>query len=83
MSLAFLPKLAAAAAGFAAVASVPGAAGLADLAGLAAVLQRGAGMSPLQAVVLQELGLEHRQILLTAPDFRSQQHDISPVPCFL
>lgn len=81
VSLALLPGLAAAAAaGFAAVASVPGAAGL---AGLAAVLQRGAGVSPLQAVVIQELGLEHRQVLLATADFSSQQHDVSSVPCFL
>lgn len=84
VSLAFLSGLAVAAgAGFAAVASVPGAAGLADLTGLAAVLQRGAGVSPLQPVVLQELGLEHGQVLLAAPDFSSQQHDVSRVPCFL
>lgn len=54
VSLAFLSKLVAAAAGFAAVASFPGA------AGLAAVLQRGAGVSPLQTVFFQELQLEHR-----------------------
>lgn len=83
MSLAFLSNLAAAAAGFAAVATVPGAAGLADLTGLAAVLQRGAGVSPLQPVVLQELGLEDRQVILSAPDLSSQQHDISRIPCFL
>lgn len=83
MSLAFLPVLAAAAAGLAAVASVPGAAGLAHLAGLAAVLQGGAGVSPLQPAVLQELGLKRSQVLLATPDFGSQQHDISPVPCFL
>lgn len=83
VSLALLSRLAAAAAGFAAVAPVPGAAGLAHLAGLAAVLQRGAGVSPLQPVVLQELGLEHGQVLLAAADFSSQQHDIGPVPRFL
>lgn len=83
VSLAFLSILAAAAAGFAAVAPVPGAAGLAHLADLAAVLQGGAGVSPLQPVVLQELGLERSQVLLAAPDFSSQQHDVSPVPCFL
>lgn len=84
VSLAFLSRLAAAAgAGFAAVASVPGAAGLADLAGLAAVLQRGAGVSPLQPVVLQELRLKHRQVFLAATDFSSQQHDVGPVPRFL
>lgn len=74
---------AAAAAGLAASAPVPGAAGLADLAGLAAVLQRGAGLGPLQPVVLQQLGLEHRQVLLAAPDLSSQQHDVRPVPGFL
>lgn len=82
VSLAFLPQLAAAAAGFAAVASVPGA-GLTDLAGLAAVLQRGAGVSPLQPVILQQLGLKHRQILLAAPYFSPQQHGVSAVPRFL
>lgn len=52
VSLAFVAVLAAADAGLAAVAAVPGAAGL---AGLAAVLQSGAGVGPLQPVVLQEL----------------------------
>lgn len=80
VSLAFLPLLAAAAAGFAAVAAVPGAAGQ---AGLAAVLQRGAGVSPLQPVVLQKLRLEYRQVFLAASDFSSQQHDVGPVPRFL
>ncbi len=80
VSLAFLPRLAAAAASFAAVASVPGAAGQ---AGLAAVLQCGAGVSPLQPVVIQQLGLEHRQVLFATADFSSQQHDVSPIPCFL
>lgn len=83
VSLTFLSRFAAAGAGFAAVSSVSGAAGLTDLAGLAAVLQRGAGVSPLQPVVLQQLGLEHRKVLLTAPDFSPQQHGISPVPRFL
>lgn len=77
VSLAFLPLLAAAAAGFAAVAAVPGA------AGQAAVLQRGAGVSPLQPVVLQKLRLEYRQVFLAASDFSSQQHDVGPVPRFL
>lgn len=77
VSLAFLSRFAAAATGFAAVASVPGA------AGHAAVLQRGAGVSPLQAVVLQEQRLKHRQVLLTTPDLGPQQHDVSPIPCFL
>lgn len=80
VSLAFLPLLAAAAAGFAAVAAVPGAAGQ---TGLAAVLQRGAGVSPLQPVVLQKLRLEYRQVFLAASDFSSQQHDVGPVPRFL
>lgn len=83
VSLAVLPQLAAAAAGPAAVAPVPAAAGLARLAGLAAVLQRGAGVGPLQGVVLQQLGLEQRQVLLAAPDLSSQQHDVRPVPGFL
>ena len=65
VSLAFLSRLAAAAAGFAAVTSIPGAAGLACQA---TVLQRGAGVSSLQAVVFQEQGLKHRQVLLTASD---------------
>ena len=83
VSLTLLSHFAAAAAGLAAVAPVPGAAGLAGLAGLAAVLQRGAGVSPLQPVVLQQLGLEHRQVLLPAPDLSSQQHHVGPVTCFL
>lgn len=81
VSLAFLSRFAAAAgAGFAAVASVPGAAGL---AGQAAVLQRGAGVSPLQPVVLQKLRLKDRQVLLSASDFCSEQHHVSPIPGFL
>lgn len=80
MSLALLPVLAAAAAGSAAAAPVPGAAGLADLA---AVLQRGAGVRPLQAVVLQELGLECTQVLFATLDLCSQQHDVGAVTCFL
>lgn len=83
VSLALLPVLAAAAAGSAAGAPVPGAAGLADLADLAAVLQRGAGVCPLQAVVLQELGLERSQVLLATLDLCSQQHDVGAVTRFL
>lgn len=83
MSLALLPVLVAAATGPAAAAPVPGAAGLAGLADLAAVLQRGAGVCPLQAVVLQELRLECSQVLLAALDLRSQQHDVGAVTCFL
>lgn len=80
VSLALLPVLAAAAAGSAAAAPVPGAAGLADLA---AVLQRGAGVCPLQAVVLQELGLECSQVLLATLDLCSQQHDVGAITRFL
>lgn len=81
VSLAFLSGLAsAAAAGLAAVAAVLGAARLAQLA---AVLQCGAGVSPLQPIFLQELGLKRSQVLLAALDFSSQQHDVGPVPCFL
>lgn len=81
MSLAFLFKFAAAAAaGFAAVAPVPGAAGL---AGLAAVLQRGAGVGPLQPVVLQQQRLKHRQVLLPASDLSPHQHGVGLVPRFL
>lgn len=86
MSLALLPALptaAAATAGPAAVATaaaIPGAAGLADLA---AVLQCGAGVRPLQAVVLQQLGLKGGQVVLAALDLGSQQHDVGAVTCFL
>lgn len=81
MSLAFLPLLlTAAAAGFAAIAAVPAAAGQ---AGLAAVLQRWAGVSPLQPVVLQQLRLKHRQVFLATSDLCSEQHDVGPIPCFL
>lgn len=80
MSLALLSVLAAAAAGSATAAPIPGAAGLADLA---AVLQRGAGVCPLQAVVLQELGLKCSQVLLATLDLCSQQHDVGAVTRFL
>ena len=91
VSLALLPDLAAATAGFAVgpfpaaagLAHLAGLAGLTGLAGLADVLQRGAGVSPLQPVVLQELGLEDGQVVLAAPDLGAQQHDVSAVPRFL
>lgn len=77
--LSFLSRFAAAAgAGF--TASAPAAAGL---AGQAAVLQRGAGVRPLQAAVLQEQRLEHREVLLAASDLSPQQHDVCPIPSFL
>lgn len=78
VSLTFLSGFAAAAAGFAA--GAPAAAGL---TGQAAVLQRGAGLRPLQAAVLEEQGLKHRQILLAASDLGPQQHDVCPITCFL
>lgn len=49
-----------------------GAAALGGLAGLAAVLQCGAGVGALQAIVLQDLGLEYGQVILAAADLGPQ-----------